>query len=179
MRAPMLLAVCVLFLAGAAAGQTSPSDSQSLQAILAEIRQLRQDLRSATVAAQRAQILIFRLQGEEAAVRRLQDRVDSARSRLSQTQYEAKRLATEAKRNEDELNNTDDPKKQKELEEVIARFKAGLEAQTNSEQETQARLSESEDQLRVEQAKLGRLQDELDRLDKSLQEAARGAASRQ
>lgn len=38
------------------------------------------------------------------------------------------------------------------------------EMQASNEQEAQARLTESEDRLRVEQAKLGGLQDQLDRL---------------
>jgi hypothetical protein len=51
-------------------GQTTPSESQTLQALLLEVRQLRQDLQTTTVAAQRAQILLYRLQGQEAAVAR-------------------------------------------------------------------------------------------------------------
>lgn len=49
-------------------GQTTTGDSQTLQALLSEIRLLRQDLQTTTIAAQRAQILIYRLQGQEAAV---------------------------------------------------------------------------------------------------------------
>jgi hypothetical protein len=54
---------------------------------------------------------------------------------------------------------------------VLARLKVALEQRTNAEQETQTRLTDSEEQLRIEQAKLGRLQDELDRLDKTLQDS--------
>jgi uncharacterized protein YlxW (UPF0749 family) len=70
------------------------------------------------------------------------------------------------------LNQTEDPKAKKELEDIIAGLKATMETQSNAEQETQARLIESEEQLRIEQAKLARLQDELDRLDKTLQESS-------
>jgi hypothetical protein len=45
-------------------GQTTTGDSQTLQALLSEVRQLRQDLQITTIAAQRAQILIYRLQGQ-------------------------------------------------------------------------------------------------------------------
>lgn len=37
----------------------------------------------------------------------------------------------------------------KEVEEMLARLKAGLEERANEEQETRARLMESEEQLRV------------------------------
>jgi hypothetical protein len=39
-------------------GQTTPSESQTLQALLWEVRQLRQDLQTTTIAVQRAQILL-------------------------------------------------------------------------------------------------------------------------
>jgi hypothetical protein len=58
------------FLLSSTFGQTTPSESQTLQALLLEVRQLRQDLQTTTVAAQRAQILLYRLQGQEAAVAR-------------------------------------------------------------------------------------------------------------
>ena len=50
---------------GTAAGQSKPTDSQSLEAIVGEIRQLRQELRTLVGTAQRAQILISRVQVQE------------------------------------------------------------------------------------------------------------------
>src|SRR5438876_10343848 len=46
----------------AALGQTTPTDSQTLQAILSEIRQLRHDLQTSNAMAARAQIALYRLQ---------------------------------------------------------------------------------------------------------------------
>src|SRR5260370_343025 len=51
-------------------GQTTPGDAETLQALLWEVRKLRQDLQTTTIAGQRAQILIYRLKGQEAAVTR-------------------------------------------------------------------------------------------------------------
>jgi hypothetical protein len=51
--------------------QTTTNDSQTLQALLSEVRQMRQDLRTTTIAAQRSQILIYRLHGQEARVARV------------------------------------------------------------------------------------------------------------
>src|SRR5207249_5887194 len=67
-------------------GQTTTGDSQRLQALLSEIRLLRQDLQTTTIAAQRAQILIYRLQGQEAAVARASQRLDDARDKLARIQ---------------------------------------------------------------------------------------------
>ena len=70
MNRSSLFVVGLLFFSTACFGQTTPGDSQTLQALLLEVRQLRQDLQTTTIAAQRAQILIYRLQGQEAAVAR-------------------------------------------------------------------------------------------------------------
>jgi len=164
--------VC-LFFPGVVAAQSKPTDSATLEGILGELHQLRQDLRTLVGTAQRAQILASRVQAQEAVIMRLQGRVDEARSVLAQIRSEERTLTAEAKRNEEVLSQTDDAKKRKELEEAIARFKAALETHMTMEQESQAKLAESEDRLRLEQAKLGRLQDDLDRLDKTLEEFSR------
>jgi chromosome segregation ATPase len=165
-----LILILALLVATPALGQTA-SDSQTLQALLAEVRQLRHDLQTTTVAAQRAQILIYRVQAQESAVLRMQKRVDDARSTLAQIRSEQRNRAATIKQIEEMQSRPETPEvDQKHLEDSLAQMKASLEAQANKEQETQATLTEAEDQLRVEQAKLGRLQDELDRLDRKLAE---------
>jgi len=158
-----------LLLVSTAFAQTNPADSDTLKALLTEVRQLRQDLRTTTVAAQRAQILVYRTQAQESVVRRLQERVDDARSKLAQIQSELKRLTQAIKRDEDLLDHTDNPATRKDLEQEIIQIKARQEMQASVEQETQAKVIESEEQLRLEQAKLGGLQDQLDRLEKLLE----------
>ena len=76
-RSPIVVLGLLLFSASAF-GQANPSDSQNLQAVLAELRQLRQDFETTTVATQRIQILLYRLQGQEAAVARASRRLDDA-----------------------------------------------------------------------------------------------------
>jgi hypothetical protein len=51
--------------------QTNSNDSDTLKSLLSEVRLLRHDLQSTTVVAQRAQILIYRLQAQESVVRRI------------------------------------------------------------------------------------------------------------
>ena len=48
--------------------QTNSSDSDTLKSLLSEVRLLRQDLRTTTVAAQKSQILLYRLQLQQGAV---------------------------------------------------------------------------------------------------------------
>ncbi len=169
MHRPWFLVLGLLLISPAGFGQTPPADSQTLQALLAEMRQLRQELRTTTVAAQRVQIFLYRLQIQEGAVERAQRRVDEARSTLSQTQLEMKMMAYTIKEIEDKVSNAQNSIERKRQEDLLAKFKAELESQQNSEQQSQARESEAEQDLKTEQAKLNALQDQLDRLDKSLE----------
>ena len=180
MLRPTFLALSFLLFSPAAPGQSTSTDSHTLQALLAEVRQLRHDLQTVTAAAQRAQILIYRVQAQETLVRRVQERVEETRSRLDQIQSEKRRHAAELKQMEDVQSRPETPQlDRKPLEDALAQLKARLEVEERDEQETQARLTESEDQLRVEQAKLDQLQDDLDRLDKALENSSRQAGGAQ
>jgi len=169
-----LLVLGPLLFSTACFGQTTPRDSQTLQALLSEVRQLRQDLQTTTIAAQRAQILIYRLQGQEAAVARASQRLDEAREKLARIQDERKHVATDVKQQEDFISNTENPPTQrKEVEGVLPRLKTRLESLENEEQQRQAREIEAEQQLRAEEVRLSDLRDQLDRLDKALENASR------
>jgi chromosome segregation ATPase len=159
-----------LLLVSTAFAQTNPADSETLKALLAEVRLLRHDLQTTTVAAQRAQILVYRAQAQESVVRRMQERVDDTRSKLAQIQSEQRSRASSVKQIEEKRSRSETTTaEQKELEGVLVQIKARFDADANREQDTQAKLIEAEEQLRLEQAKLGGLQDQLDRLEKQLE----------
>jgi len=159
-----------LLLATTAFAQANSDDSDTLKSLLSEVRLLRQDLRTTTVAAQRAQILVYRAQAQESVVRRIQERVDDTRSKLAQIQTEQRNRASSLKQIEEKRSQSEtSTAQQKELEGVLLQIKARFDADASKEQETQAKLIESEEQLRLEQAKLGGLQDQLDRLEKLLE----------
>ena len=165
-------------------GQTTPGDSQ-LQALLSEVRQLRQDLLSevrqlrqdlqtTSIAAQRAQILIYRLQGQEAAVARASQRLDEARDKLARIEEQRQRVVTAIKQNEALLSNSDTPPaERKQIEDAVAQLKARLESLENQEQQPQTREIEAQQQLRTEEVRLSDLRDQLERLDKALESASR------
>jgi hypothetical protein len=159
-----------LLLVSTTFAQTNPTDSDTLKALLTEVRQLRQDLRTTTVAAQRAQILIYRVQAQESVVRRMQERLDDARSRLAQVRTEQSNRAASIKQIEEKKSRSETPaSEQKDLEDILTQIKVRFDADANKEGEIQATIVDAEDRLRMEQAKLGGLQDQLDRLEKILE----------
>jgi len=173
MRRCMFFAVTLLILPATVVCQGGSTDSQTLQALLAEIRQLRVELRTATVAAQRAQILIYRVQAQQAVVTRLSQRLDNDRSRLTQNESEQKRFTSAIKHVEDLRDNQSEAeRKEKQTDGELASMKMRLEQLNNEEQEILPQKMELEEELRVEQTKLTQLHDELDRIDKALEQTA-------
>jgi L-2-hydroxyglutarate oxidase LhgO len=162
------LVLALLLISPAAFGQTTSTDSQTLQALLDEVRQLRKELRTTTVAAQRVQILLYRLQIQEAVVARAEQRVAEAHSTLAQTHSEQKHFASEIKLSEDAQDKTQNPADRKAIEEMLPRLKERLESLNDTEQQLQVKATEAELELKAEQSKRTALQDELDLLDKSL-----------
>ncbi len=78
-------------------GQTTSTDSQTLQSLLSEVRGLRQDLRVSLNRAQSMQILLARFQMQESAVTSASDHLNDARQRLLDAQVHQKELALEFK----------------------------------------------------------------------------------
>jgi chromosome segregation ATPase len=178
MHRPLLLVPSLLLVGIPAFGQSVSSDSQTLQSLLAEVRQLRHDLQNTTVAAQRAQILIYRVQAQESVVRRMQERVDDARSRLAQLRFVQNDRAATIKRIDEKKSRSETPAmEQKDLEDALTQVRARFDADANKEGEIQATITDAEDRLRMEQAKLDGLHDQLDRLDKTLENSTRQAGA--
>src|ERR1700682_4447727 len=127
MNRSSLFVLGLLLFSAACFGQTTPADSQTLQALLSEVRQLRQDLQTTNIAGPTAKNLIYRLQGQEAAVARASQRLDEAREKLARIQDERKHVAADVKRQEDFISNTENPPTQrKEAEGVLPRLKTRL-----------------------------------------------------
>ena len=80
---PLIMTLLVLSAVSAFSQTATRSDSQTLQAILAELRQLRHDLQTTSAMAARAQIALYRLQREDEAVRHATQRVTDAKSRVT------------------------------------------------------------------------------------------------
>jgi chromosome segregation ATPase len=148
----------------------TPSDSQLL---LNEVRQLRQDLAATTATVQRTQILVFRLQLEEAAMTRATQRLDQAKSQLAAAQQRRKDMANQVQSMEEDLNRTQDANQKAQLPRMIAGLKREVENWAVQEQDAQARQIDAEAQFRTEQAKREALEAALDKIDKQLEPTGR------
>jgi phage-related minor tail protein len=165
MRRIYFLIIVVFGLAAATFGQATSSDSQTLRALLSEVRELRQALQVSLGRIQSAQILLSRLQIQEVAVTRASQHLDDVRSKLAEVRVVMRSEAAEIKHFEDEAPNGENAA---QVEEALKRAKSDLEASTNLEQQRQATESEAEEQLRTEQDKLNSLETQLDDLVRNM-----------
>jgi chromosome segregation ATPase len=177
MLRPAVLALSLLLFSSSAHAQATPTESPTLQAVLAEIRQLRQDLQTSAIAARRAQILIYRLHAQETAAAHASQRLDEAKSSIEQLWARRKYYEFRIKQDEGMRDHAENAAQRKQFEDAITELKAQMEEGVPEEQEAQMKETELEQQSRIEQAKLGQLQDELDRLDQAVMNAALHAAS--
>jgi len=145
--------------------------------LLSEVRQLRHDLQTSAIAARKAQIVIYRLHVQEAAVARASERLEETKTGLEQLRARSKYQAMQIKRFEDMKDSTEDAAQRKQFDDAIADLKTQMEAWASEEQELQPKELELEQQLRIEQAKLDQLESELDRLDQAVMNAALEVAS--
>lgn len=174
MSRPFFLFLAFLVASIPVSGQVASTDSQTLQALIAEVRLLRQDLQMLAANNLRAQILLQRLRDQEAVVERVKERVDNGHVQLTSLQAQRNRDAAYLKQNEDLVSETDTSSvKRKEIENRLAVGKQQLEELMSDEQQLQARIIEEEGQQRLEQAKLDSLHDQLDRLLQSLDKGQR------
>lgn len=161
MRRTYFFVVVVLGMATATFAQTTSSDSQTLQALLTEVRQLRQGLQISLTRMQSAQILLSRLQIEEVAVSRASQHLDDARSKLAEIQFVVRSETAEIKHYEDAPNDGDNAAQN---DDALRRAKSDLEASTSLAQQRQSIETDAELQLRTEQDRLSKLESVLDEL---------------
>lgn len=163
-----LFGFCLLFVSPSGLGQSTATEAPGMQALVAEVRQLRKDLQTSNVYALKAQVLLNRLQFQQAAVARASERLSDARGRLAEMQRHRAEVAATVKRFEESLDTELSPGDRKQIQLEISANKVVLENVTTEEQQRQTEEMEAEEQLRTEQAKLTTLEERMDRLEKAL-----------
>jgi chromosome segregation ATPase len=163
MRRALFLILAVFVTCVATFGQGASSESQTLQALLTEVRELRQELQVLFTRAQSAQLLLLsRLQIQQVAVTRASQHVDESRSKLVEVQVVQKSEADEVKRLQGVVSAN--PEQQNQLEQTFSRAQSDLDVTTDLVHQRQATETEAEQQLQTEEDKLKKLEAQLDDL---------------
>lgn len=161
----MRFILALLIVSIPAACQMNSSETQALQSLVNEVHQLREELRTVTVASQRVQIVLYRLQAQEGAVNRSTQRLSDQRANLINTQERLKDIKSQIQVFEDRQSHTQNPAERKEVDDALPQLRARAESLTKDEQMFEANVSDAESQLRRDQQELTRLQSFLDQLD--------------
>jgi chromosome segregation ATPase len=162
MQRAFLFILVVLGTPAATVGQTAPSESQTLQALLTEVRGLRHDLQVSLTRVESAQILLSRLQIQQVAVTRASQHVDETRSKLAEVQLVQKAEAAKVASLQERLS--EDPEHREDIQLSLNHAQSDLTAATDLAQQRQATETEAEQQLQTEQDKLKKLEAQLDEL---------------
>jgi chromosome segregation ATPase len=157
----------------------SQTDTQLTQALLNEIRGLRQDLQTTAITIQRVQIVMYRLQAQSTLMSRAAQRLDEARNRCTSAQSEQRMFTTQIQQLEEHLRSAQDPMDRKSTEDRLRNFKSNLENMANEETQCRAREADADAQFRAERARMTELEDQLDKLDKALASIGSTPAQRQ
>lgn len=144
--------------------QATQSDSQTLQAILAEIRAIHQEVK----VTQTTQILLTELEIQQTVVNRATQRADEAQLRLSDIKTAEKDNAGEQTRTKEKLDQTTDPRESEAWADRIEELKRNAAALATAEQERTSTLQTAQQQLKDAQDSLDDIQNQLNAIVKQL-----------
>jgi chromosome segregation ATPase len=144
--------------------QTTPSDSQTLQAILAEIRAIHQEVK----VTQATQILLTELQIQQSVVDRATQRAEDAQSKLSEIKAAEKDTTGEQERIKERLDQTTDPNVVQALADRAEGLKRQAATMATIEQERTSNLQSAQQQLKNAEDALDDIQSQLNAIVKQL-----------
>jgi chromosome segregation ATPase len=148
--------------------QVNQADSQTLQAILSELRAIRSELHDQQSRNQTLQVLLFEMQTDQTTINRATQRTDDAKSKLSEVLEGERRSAADISRAEDSLRDAQDDADKKRRADDIDRLKAGLATFKMMEQDRVTSLRQAEAQLQKAEDAFDPVQNELGQLLKGL-----------
>jgi phage-related protein len=168
MRRIILTVIAGLAVTSAGHAEVNQSDSQTLQAILSELRQIRSELHDQQARNQTMQVLLFEMQTYQTAVNRATQRTDEAKLKLSETRDAERHFSTDISRGEDSLREVQDEADKKRIEADIERSKQALASFKIMEQDRIAVLQQAEAQLQKAEEGFESAQNQLGQLLKGL-----------
>ena len=160
-----------LFAFGQQTGTTDASpDKATLQALLTEVWQLRFALERSTSVVPRIQLAFQRLQLQQDRVDRLSRQLHESHAQTAVIVDRKTHMAAALQQFEVRISQEQDLTRRKGLELDMKGLAVELDQQTLHEQQEQAQEIQFSGQLQTEQAKLNELSDQLNELDKKLQQ---------
>ncbi|MGD0796513.1 MAG: hypothetical protein ABR910_02210 [Acidobacteriaceae bacterium] len=143
------------------------ADSETLQAILAEMRAIHNDVR----LSQTTQILLAELQLQQAAVDKATQRRDDLQAQVTQLQANQKNMAAQLANFEANAANAADTPQAKQIQQTIDSLKMQSANQRTQEDQRATDLLDAEGVLRKAQEAFIDIQDQLNAIVKKLQPA--------
>ena len=154
---PLLLAILPFAAAVPCTAQAAPSDSQTLQSILSEIRAIREEVKT----TETTQILLTELEMQQSVVNRATQQVADIEAKLAETKAAQKFKADELARAKDQLDQTTDPQESKGLSHRIDDLKSNAAGVDAAIRERSASLETAQQKLQDAQSTLDDVESQL------------------
>ena len=166
--------IAMLCLTQIAAGQTTrqPEDKETLQALLTEVRMLRQALQTLqrmSIDTYRSQLLVDRIRVNREDVRRLTTSLNETRDLIGKTQNTIPQFIDRQKLLESRVQLEIDQGKRAELEFELRRTKESVEMYKSQLEPLKEREQQLSAQLNSEKTRLDELENRLDLLERAIE----------
>jgi chromosome segregation ATPase len=153
--------------------QTRDPGGDTVQTLLAEVRQLRFAIERSTLLGTRMQIALQRIQIQEGRTSRLLQELESVRKDLRATQGQQGQLAERIKELEQQASNSTDPATRRQSDLELKAVRAELQIFATREQQVRMREAEVASQIKDEQGRLAELHDRVNQMERALDDSLR------
>lgn len=166
----LLLFAILAFPAISAEAQSSkPPEDKVIQALLNEVRLLRETLQRINLSAYRTQIIVERVRAQNDRVARLTRTLEDTREGIATAQAQLNQLTELAKSAESNIDQESDSKQRSQLELEHREFKHVLDNQKQMTERLRERELRLNAELQAEQGKLSDLEGRLDALEREIE----------
>ncbi|HXG66399.1 MAG TPA: hypothetical protein VNO70_14970 [Blastocatellia bacterium] len=154
---------------GAAAQSAKPPEDRTLQALLNEVRLLRETLQRLNLNAYRSQIIVERIRAQNDRVTRLTRALEDTREEIANLQANLQQLSERAKGLEAQIQQEADTNKRAQLEAMEKEFKFALEQGKQRLERLREREMRLTNELQEEQGKLHDLEARLEAMEREIE----------
>ncbi len=166
----LLLFACLCLPAISAEAQSSKTpDDKTLQALLNEVRLLRETLQRINLNAYRSQMIVERIREQNDRVTRLDRTLEGTRDEMANLPAQINQISERARTVESQIQQESDLKQRSQLEEMQKELKSFRDQQREKLERLRERESRLTTELQAEQGKLSDLEGRLDALEREIE----------